>query len=99
MLKPLKKREFNSFLKQHPEWKANPKGNEIRTEVKFSDYIDGLVIMARIAVHAEILKHHPDITYSYHKLIIKLKTHQLKAVTKLDTALAARIDKILGREC
>lgn len=93
-MKTLTKTEIKKFLKAHAGWQTNKKETELKCEVEFPKYIDGLVLIARIAVHAEILNHHPEVTYSYNRLKIKLSTHEVKGLTKLDTALASRIDKI-----
>lgn len=95
-MKTVTKTELKRFLKKHEGWQANKKETELKCEVEFPNYIDGLVLIARIAVHAEILNHHPDITYSYNRLRVKLTTHEAKGITKLDTALAERIDKIFS---
>jgi 4a-hydroxytetrahydrobiopterin dehydratase len=61
----------------------------------FDDYIKALVFVARISVHAEVLKHHPDIELSYGKVKVKLTTHKLKALSRLDLALLERIENFV----
>ena len=74
----------------------NAKYSQLSRSVSFSSYIDGLIFIARTTVHAEILSHHPEITFTANKLVYKLSTKELKSVSKLDTDLAKRIDKILN---
>ena len=54
----------------------------------------GLAFVAKVAVHAEVMNHHPDIELSYGKVKVKLSTHDAKGLTTLDFELAKRIDGI-----
>ena len=92
--KVLSKRELAAFVKKHPEWQLNKRHTEIKREFVMPDYITGLVFMARVAVHAEIANHHPDMTLSYGRVKVTLSTHDSKGLTKLDTTLAGKIDKL-----
>ena len=93
-LKPLTGRERAGFSKKHPEWKLTKKETEIQRTFLFDDYIAGLVFMARISVHAEVLGHHPDMTLSYGKVKVVLSTHDIKALSKKDVLLAGKIDNL-----
>lgn len=88
------KTQINTFLKTHPEWTTNPKGTALQRMVKLESYIDGVVAIARISVHAEMLQHHPDIVFKYGKLKITLQSHDVKGVTTRDLTLAERIDTL-----
>ena len=92
--KLLTQKQNKSYLKKLKGWSMNPKSTEIYQTFQFPDYISGLVFIARVSVHAEILNHHPDITFSYGKVKVKIKTHAVKGLTKLDWMLAARISRI-----
>ncbi len=91
----LKAKELKSFLNTHPKWSSNAAGDLLKREVKISNYIDGLTILARVVVHAELLQHHPDVLLSYGKITFKISTHDVKGLTELDTDLAERIENIL----
>lgn len=54
--------------------------------------------MQRIAFECEALNHHPEWTNVYNVLDIKLTTHDVGAVTKLDIELAEIIDKLIEVE-
>ena len=92
----LTNKELKRFLKDNPKWSVNANQDQIKREVKLGNYIDALTLLARIVVHAELLSHHPDITLSYQKMVIKLSTHSLKGLSQLDTDLAVRIEKIIS---
>lgn len=95
----LNKREISAVLKKHADWSVNPKETQLYRTFTFSKYIDGLVFIARVSVHAEVLQHHPDIEFSYGKVKIKLTTHDLKGLTMVDVALLERIDKLYTQQC
>lgn len=88
------KRVLQKALKTLPDWKQNAAGTTLRAHFSHPDYISGLVMIARIAVHAEILNHHPDIKFTYSKLTITLTTHDCKGLTPADLKLASRISKL-----
>lgn len=92
----LTKKQINKFLKEHEAWLVNKKGTELSRSVYFKEYLDGLMLIARIAVYAEMMNHHPDITFKYGSLKIKLTTHNAKGLTELDTAFAGTIDHVVG---
>lgn len=92
--KVLTKKQLDTALTNLSEWKPNAKQSFLKATFSQPDYITGLVFMARIAVHAELLQHHPDVTLSYKSVTVKLSTHEVKGITKLDIALAERISKL-----
>lgn len=81
-------------LERLPGWTVNAKGTFIKATFPQRDYISGLVFIARIAVYAELAAHHPDITYTYGEVTVKLTTHDVKGLTKADTELAAKISQL-----
>jgi len=88
------KRVLQKTLKTLPDWKSNAAGTNLQATYPHPDYITGLVMIARIAVHAEILNHHPDIKFTYAKLTITLTTHDSRGITPLDIKLATQISKL-----
>lgn len=90
----LNKREISAVLKKHEGWSVNSKETQFYKTFTFPKYIDALVFIARITVHAEVLQHHPDIEFTYAKVKVKLSTHDLKGLTKVDVALLERIEKL-----
>lgn len=97
MVRKLSAKDLKKFSKEHPDWMVQKQGKELVREVKISAFVDGIVLIARIGIHAEVLKHHPELTLTHHKLRIMLTTKDAKAITKLDTAFAIRIDTMLAR--
>ena len=81
-------------MKQIPEWSVNSAGTQISRTFVMGSFVSGLAFVAKIAVHAEVLEHHPDIELTYSRVKVKLSTHDAKGLTALDFDLAKRIDEI-----
>ena len=92
--KSLKGAELKKKLKTVPEWNVNAKETELSRTFGIPSFVTGLSLVARIAVHAEVMGHHPDIELSYSKLKVRLSTHDVKGLTNADFELAKRIDNI-----
>lgn len=59
------------------------------------NYIDGLAFISQVAHLAQEKNHHPDIEYTYRKIIIRMTTHdQGSTVTEKDWELAEAIDQL-----
>ena len=87
-------RVLQKALASLPDWKCNAAGTKLTASFSHPDYVSGLVMIARIAVHAEICNHHPEIKYTYSKNVITLSTHECKGVSKKDIELATKISKL-----
>lgn len=74
-------------------WKLTPAGTKIKRTFKFDNYLNSFLFVARVSIHAEVLKHHPDIALSYGKVVVTLCTHETKSVTRKDIELAERINR------
>lgn len=75
-------------------WELNTKGTTINREFLFRNYIEGLIFVNRLAVHAEVLDHHPDITMKYGFAKVTLTTIDTKSLTLQDFQLAKHCDTI-----
>ena len=53
--------------------------------------------MARVALVAEKMDHHPDWSNSYNKVVVTLSTHSAGGVTSSDILLAEAMDAISGQ--
>lgn len=90
----LSEKQLHTALARLPEWSSNAKRSFIKATYPQPDYVTGLVFVARIAVHAELAAHHPDITFSYKEVTVKLSTHEVKGITKQDIDLATKISHL-----
>ncbi len=90
----LKQSDIEKKLKKLPEWNVNAKYAEISRTFPLRSFITGLSFIAKIAVHAELMNHHPEIELSYGGVKVRISTHDVKGLTNLDFELAKKIDTL-----
>jgi 4a-hydroxytetrahydrobiopterin dehydratase len=74
-------------------WKEE--NNTLKRSFTFKDFSEAFAFMARVALLAEKMDHHPDWSNAYNKVSIKLSTHDAgDIVTDKDRKLAKAIDKL-----
>ena len=83
-------------LKRVPEWQEDEEGKAIARTFTFADFSAAFGFMARVALAADKMDHHPDWSNSYDTVAVKLSTHSAGGITELDVALATEIDRIAG---
>ncbi|MBC8042370.1 MAG: 4a-hydroxytetrahydrobiopterin dehydratase [Rhizobacter sp.] len=59
-----------------------------------SPFLQGLEFIKQVAALAESIDHHPDIFYTYNKVMLTLTTHDSHGLTEKDFELAALISSI-----
>ena len=62
----------------------------------FADFNEAFGFMARVALMAEKLDHHPEWSNVYKTVDVTLSTHDAGGVTELDVKLAEAMDKFAG---
>ncbi len=69
--------------------------NQLKRSFKFNNFIEAFGFMAKVALIAEKMNHHPNWSNVYNKVEITLNTHDAgDIVTEKDRKLAAAIDGI-----
>jgi 4a-hydroxytetrahydrobiopterin dehydratase len=63
---------------------------------QFQDFSEAFGFMARVALVAEAMDHHPEWLNVYKTVRVDLGTHDAGGITELDFALAGRMDAIAG---
>ena len=71
-------------------------GNKLRRELRFPDFSAAFGFMARLALAAEKLDHHPEWSNVYNRVTIELSTHDAGGLTVLDFELARVANSLLG---
>jgi 4a-hydroxytetrahydrobiopterin dehydratase len=79
-----------------PGWSAVEGRDAIRREFKFRNFSEAFGFMARVALAAEKIDHHPEWTNVYDRVDIVLTSHDIDGLSERDTKLAAIIDKLAG---
>ncbi|MCW6509771.1 4a-hydroxytetrahydrobiopterin dehydratase [Lichenifustis flavocetrariae] len=73
-------------------------GDSITKSFTLHDFQDVIAFLVQIAIAAEKLNHHPDISISYNKVRFTCCTHDAgHALTHLDFSLASRISQLAFR--
>ena len=79
-----------------PAWAQRDGGKAIHRSCRFKDFSEAWGFMARVALLAEQLGHHPDWSNVWNRVEITLSTHDAGGLTGNDVALAKAIDALLA---
>jgi 4a-hydroxytetrahydrobiopterin dehydratase len=75
------------------------KDNRLYKKFQFKDFSEAFGWMARVALAAEKMNHHPEWTNIYNQVDVKLYTHDAgDVVTERDHKLAAIMDRLAGEK-
>jgi 4a-hydroxytetrahydrobiopterin dehydratase len=80
-------------LERLPGWRAAEGRDAIQRSFEFKDFNAAFGFMARAALTAEKLDHHPEWFNVYNRVEVTLATHDAEGVTELDVTLAAFMDE------
>lgn len=75
-------------------WTPSADGAAIEKSFRFADFSEAFAFLARVALHAEKVDHHPEFTSRWNAVDFRLTSHDAKAVTERDLKLAAAIDAL-----
>jgi 4a-hydroxytetrahydrobiopterin dehydratase len=84
--------EILTALQSLPGWKL--KRNAIERAYEFSDFVQAMGFVNRLAEAAEAVNHHPDITINYNKVKLSLTSHDAGGVTQRDIRMAGRLNEL-----
>ena len=90
----LSEAHIHDFLQATPHWSRE--GDFLVREHTSESAAEAIRRFNAIAELAEDAGHHPDLTWVYNRLSIRLQTHDAGGITAQDTALAARIEEVLA---
>lgn len=85
---------IEKLAKELPHWYLE--NGWIRRKYKTSGWKATLMVVNTVGHLAEAAWHHPDLTVSYAFVIVKLCSHDAKAITDKDFELAAKIESVIG---
>lgn len=92
-IEPLSPEKAGKLLEQVPEWEI-VQGKAIKRKFTFKDFRTAQAWLNKVADQAEQENHHPDINWSYNRIVIELSTHAIGGLSENDFILAARIDRL-----
>ena len=77
-------------------WTRTEDGLAIERSFRFADFSEAFGFLARVAMHAEKVDHHPEFTSVWNRVDFRLTSHDKGGVTERDVALAGAIDRLAG---
>jgi len=75
-------------------WTTSADGKAIEKRFTFADFSTAFAFLARVAMHAEKVDHHPEFTSVWNRVDFRLTSHDAGGVTERDVALAKAIDRL-----
>jgi 4a-hydroxytetrahydrobiopterin dehydratase len=94
MAQQLTQAERDAALAKLPDWQVAEGRDAIRRTFVFNDFNQAFGFMARAALVAEKMDHHPDWSNVYKTVDVTLSTHDAGGLTERDIALAEAMDRI-----
>lgn len=89
---PLTAEQINGLSASLPQWSLA--GGKLQRELRFADFSEAFGFMARVALAAEAMGHHPEWSNVWNRVVVELTTHDTGGLSDLDLRLAQRIDQI-----
>ncbi|WP_417494825.1 4a-hydroxytetrahydrobiopterin dehydratase [Maricaulis sp.] len=77
-------------------WSPVAGKDAIHKSYSFADFNEAWGFMARAAIKAEVMNHHPEWFNVWNRVDVTLTTHDAGGVTALDVTLARFMDSIAG---
>jgi 4a-hydroxytetrahydrobiopterin dehydratase len=76
------------------DWTLSEDGKALERTFRFKDFSEAFAFLARVAMHAEKVDHHPEFTSVWNRVDFRLTTHDADGVTERDVELARAIGKL-----
>ncbi len=77
-------------------WSRSADGKAIEKSFTFADFSEAFSFLARVALHAEKVDHHPEFTSRWNRVDFRLTSHDAGGVTDRDVELAKVIEGLAG---
>ena len=88
--------QIEGWLKEHPEWTLQV--GFIQRTFLFHDFNETYGFIARVALLAVALQHHPDWSGTYRTVTIRLRTHDVDGITEKDLVFAKKASAFVEKE-
>jgi 4a-hydroxytetrahydrobiopterin dehydratase len=90
--RPLSADEIATLVADLAGWELD--GATLRRQFKFATFIEAFGFMARVALVAEKLDHHPNWSNVYNRVDVAVTTHDAGGLTALDFEFARRVNAL-----
>jgi len=85
--------EIECRLGPESDWSAV--GDTIGRTFAFTNFVEAMKFVNKVATHAEQVQHHPDILVRWNRVTLTLSTHDAGGVTNKDFAFADAADAMV----
>lgn len=75
-------------------WTFEESGKALTRTFKFKDFSEAFGFLARVALQAEKVDHHPEFTSVWNRVDFRLTSHDAGGVTERDRSLAEAIGRL-----
>ncbi|ODN42734.1 4a-hydroxytetrahydrobiopterin dehydratase [Piscirickettsia litoralis] len=89
----LNQEQIQTALTELPSWRQD--GDKITQTIRFPNYLDGIRFISKLAIQAEAVQHHPDLTINWCNIKIDLNTHDVNGISQKDIDMAKYIESLL----
>jgi len=83
--------EINGVLQKLDGWQIVD--GYLSKEFTFKGFIQAMGFMTQVAIHAQVMQHHPEWSNVYNKVKINLTTHDEGGITELDVSFAEKAQR------
>jgi 4a-hydroxytetrahydrobiopterin dehydratase len=90
----LQPHEIEAKLRELPGWSLD--GDAIGKQFTLASFPDAIAFVTRLAFDAEAADHHPDLTISYRRVMVRWSTHSEGGVTEKDIEGARQAERAVG---
>lgn len=86
--------EVASAVAKLDEWEL--RDGKLHREFVFSDFVEAIGFIDRVAVWADTWDHHPEWSNVYNRVSIELSTHDVGGISALDFQLAHKMNELVA---
>jgi len=87
--------EISRELAKLPGWSLE--NGKLHRAFQFADFSEAFGFMARAALAAEAMGHHPDWSNVWNRVTVDLSTHSIGGISRLDFELASKMQALAGK--
>lgn len=88
----LSESEIQAALKKLEGWSVH--SGQLHKTFRFGSFVEAFGFMARAALVAESMQHHPEWSNVYDRVTVNLITHDIGGISDRDLTLAKKLDEL-----
>ena len=90
--------EIVSQLAQREGWTLRGEGPDLTIEkiFHFANYYETMAFVNALAFTAHVTDHHPELTVTYNRCVVRFNTHDVGGISSTDFECAAAADALLA---